>query len=88
MTWLWRKTATTTEKASGLAPLDNTLHEGSNHSHFFGHPQSHAPRNQAQPDHEIILLGAVEVRHGITEQTGVDEEARNTRDRVMLFSVC
>lgn len=62
---------------------------GLSHCHFFGHPEPHAPADQAQPHHEVVFLGAVEVRHGVPKETWMDKEAGDTRDRVMLrFSVC
>lgn len=61
---------------------------GSLHCHFFGHPKSDASTHQAQPHHEVILLGTVEARHCIAKETRVDKEAGNARDGVMLRFRC
>jgi hypothetical protein len=53
-------------------------------SHLFGNPEAHAPAYEAQPHHQIVLFGAVEFRHSLAEEAGVDEETRNTCNRVML----
>lgn len=54
------------------------------HGHLLGYPETHAPAHEAEPHHQIVLLGAVEFRHSLAEEAGVDEKARNARDRVML----
>lgn len=56
--------------------------------HLFGHPQPHTPADEAQPYHQVVVLGAVEIRHGVAQKTGVDEEGRNARDGVVLHSQC
>lgn len=53
-------------------------------SHLLGNPEAHAPADEAQPHHQIVLFGAVEFRHSLAEEAGVDEETRNTCNRVML----
>ena len=52
--------------------------------HLRGHPQPHAPADQAKPHHEVVLLGAVEPLHGLAEEARVDEEGRDPCNRVML----
>lgn len=59
--------------------------DGSDSRHLFGYPEPYTATNQAEPNHEVVLFGAVEIRHGITEEAWVDEEAGNTCDRVMLI---
>lgn len=54
------------------------------HGHLLGYPEAHGPADQAQPDHQVILLGAVESSHRITEEARVDEERGNSRDGMML----
>lgn len=54
-------------------------------SHLFGHPQTHGTPDEAEPDHEVVLVGADERRHGLSKQTRVDEEGGNARDRVVLI---
>lgn len=52
--------------------------------HLGWHPQPHAAPDQAEPHHEVVLLGAVEPRHGLTEEAGVDKKGREACDWVML----
>ncbi len=52
--------------------------------HLRWHPQPDAAPDQAEPHHEVVLLGAVEPRHGLAEEAGVDEKGREARDWVML----
>jgi hypothetical protein len=52
--------------------------------HLFGSPQTHATPDETQPYHEVVLFGAVEVGHSFSEEAGMDEEAGNTCNRVML----
>jgi len=52
--------------------------------HLRGHPQPDAPPDQAEPHHEVVLLGAVEALHGLAEETRVDEEGWDPCDWVML----
>lgn len=58
---------------------------GSLQGHFFRHPKANTAPDKAEPNHEVILLGAVEVRQLIAEETWMDEEVGDTRERVMLF---
>lgn len=54
--------------------------------HFLGHPQAYAPSHKPEPNHEVVRPVALELGDGIPEQARVDEEGRDTRDRVMLGS--
>jgi hypothetical protein len=58
---------------------------GSLHGHFFRRPKANTAPDETQPHHEVILLGTVEVRQLIAEETWMDEEAGNARERVVLF---
>lgn len=54
--------------------------------HLFGHPQAYAPSHKPEPNHEVVRPVALKLGDGIPEQARVDEEGRDTRDRVMLGS--
>lgn len=58
---------------------------GSNSRHLLGYPEPYTATDQAEPDHEVVLSGAVEIRNGIAKEAWMDEEAGNTRDRVVLI---
>ena len=49
------------------SPLDQPLpNKGSVESHLFGNPKSHSPSNEPQPDHQVGLVGAFKISHGVS----------------------
>ena len=53
-------------------------------SHLCWHPKPDTSAHEAQPHHQIVLLGAVVFRHGLPDEAGVDEEAGDAGNRVVL----
>ena len=53
-------------------------------SHLLGHPEADGAADDAKPDHQIVLPGAGEVRHGLAQETRVDKKRGDARDRMML----
>jgi hypothetical protein len=79
----WRRTVTTNDQPD---PLKRELGLYANllHGHLLWHPQPHAATNKAKPCHEVALLGALEMGKLLSDETGVDEKARETRCRMVL----
>lgn len=54
--------------------------------HFLGDPKADTAADESQPNHQVVLdRDIVKGRHGLAEETRVDEEGGKACDGMILF---
>jgi len=91
----WKRIATTIETAHMLSKPETSIRGclaagrlatggALSQGHLFGNPEANTSTHQTQPDHQVGLLGAVKIRHGISEKARMDEEAGDSCDGMVI----